>query len=100
MAHAAREREHGRYRRGVGIAAGYWPYSAQPGCQVELAVRDGRLVASTSTQDICNGARTVLANTVVGVFALERNLMRSKRWLATLHSHQARGRAAAAPLQH
>jgi xanthine dehydrogenase YagR molybdenum-binding subunit len=63
--------ENGRYRRGVGIAAGYWPYFWQPGCQVELAVRDGRLVASTSTQDIGNGARTVLANTVAGAFGLE-----------------------------
>ena len=63
--------EHGRYRRGVGVAAGYWPYFWQPGCEVELAVRDGRLVASTSTQDIGNGARTVLANTVAGAFGLE-----------------------------
>jgi xanthine dehydrogenase YagR molybdenum-binding subunit len=62
--------EHGRYRRGVGVAAGYWPYFWQPGCEVELAVRDGRLVASTSTQDIGNGARTVLANTVAGAFGL------------------------------
>jgi len=63
--------EHGRYRRGVGVAAGYWPYFWQPGCEVELAVRDGRLVASTSTQDIGNGARTVLANTVASAFGLE-----------------------------
>ena len=62
--------ENGRYRRGVGVAAGYWPYFWQPGCQVELAIRDGRLVASTSTQDIGNGARTVLANTVAGAFGL------------------------------
>ena len=47
------------------------PYFWQPGCQVELAVRDGKLVASTSTQDIGNGARTVLANTVAGAFGLE-----------------------------
>ena len=89
--------EHGRYRRGVGVAAGYWPYFWQPGCEVELAVRDGRLVASTSTQDIGNGARTVLANTVAGAFGLD--LTRSKRWLAILHSRRARGPAVAAPLQ-
>ncbi len=63
--------ERGRYRRGVGIAAGYWPYFWQPGCEIELAVKDGRLVASTSTQDIGNGARTVLANTVAEAFGLE-----------------------------
>ncbi len=63
--------ERGRYRRGVGIAAGYWPYFWQPGCEVEIAISDGRLVARTSTQDIGNGARTVLANTVAGAFGLE-----------------------------
>ena len=37
----------GRYRRGVGIATGYWLYLWQPGSKVELAVKDGRIVAST-----------------------------------------------------
>ena len=63
--------ERGRYRRGVGVAAGFWPYFWQPGCAVGLAVRDGRLVASTSTQDIGNGARTVLANAVASAFGLD-----------------------------
>jgi len=60
-----------RYRRGVGVAAGYWPYFWQPGCEVELALKEGKLIASTSTQDIGNGARTVLANAVAGAFGLE-----------------------------
>ncbi len=28
----------GRYRRGVGVAAGYWLYLWQPGVKIELAV--------------------------------------------------------------
>ena len=63
--------EKGRYRRGVGVAAGYWLYLWQVGTRVALAVRDGRLVASTATQDIGTGARSVIAETVAREFALE-----------------------------
>src|SRR5258708_4028557 len=61
----------GRYRRGVGVAAGYWLYLWQPGSKVELAVEGGRIVASTATQDIGQGSRTVIANTVAHEFGLE-----------------------------
>src|SRR5437762_8122219 len=61
----------GRYRRGVGVATGYWLYIWQPGSKVELAVKGGRLVASTATQDIGTGSRTVIANTVAQEFELE-----------------------------
>jgi xanthine dehydrogenase YagR molybdenum-binding subunit len=61
----------GRYRRGVGVATGYWLYIWQPGSKVELAVKGGRLVASTATQDIGTGSRTVIANTVAHEFELE-----------------------------
>jgi xanthine dehydrogenase YagR molybdenum-binding subunit len=61
----------GRYRRGVGVATGYWLYIWQPGSTVELAVKGGRLVASTAAQDIGTGTRTVIANTVAREFALE-----------------------------
>jgi xanthine dehydrogenase YagR molybdenum-binding subunit len=61
----------GRYRRGVGVATGYWLYLWQPGVKIELAVKGGRLIASTSTQDIGQGSRTVLANTVAHEFGLE-----------------------------
>jgi xanthine dehydrogenase YagR molybdenum-binding subunit len=69
-AKAVRSRN-GRYRRGVGVAAGYWLYLWQPGSKVELAVKDGRIVASTATQDIGQGSRTVIANTVAQAFGLE-----------------------------
>ena len=61
----------GRYRRGVGIATGYWLYLWQPGSKVEVAVKGGRLIASTATQDIGTGTRTVIANTVAHEFGLE-----------------------------
>jgi xanthine dehydrogenase YagR molybdenum-binding subunit len=61
----------GRYRRGVGVATGYWLYLWQPGSKVELAIGGGRIVASTATQDIGQGSRTVIANTVAHEFGLE-----------------------------
>ncbi|MFZ2160197.1 MAG: molybdopterin-dependent oxidoreductase [Bradyrhizobium sp.] len=61
----------GRYRRGVGVASGYWLYLWQPGVKIEVAVKSGRIVASTSTQDIGQGSRTVIANTVADAFGLE-----------------------------
>src|SRR5439155_11492530 len=61
----------GRYRRGVGVASGYWLYIWQPGSSVEVAVKAGRLIASTSTQDIGQGSRTVIANTVAHAFGIE-----------------------------
>lgn len=61
----------GRYRRGVGVATGYWLYLWQPGSKVEVAVKAGRLVVSTATQDIGTGTRTVIANTVAREFGLE-----------------------------
>jgi xanthine dehydrogenase YagR molybdenum-binding subunit len=61
----------GRYRRGVGVATGYWLYLWQPGSRVEVSVKGGRLIASTATQDIGTGSRTVIANTVAHEFGLE-----------------------------
>ena len=61
----------GRYRRGVGVAAANWFYWWQPGTEVELAVRSGRLVASTAIQDMGTGSRSVLAATIAEAFSLE-----------------------------
>jgi xanthine dehydrogenase YagR molybdenum-binding subunit len=65
------ESQTGRYRRGVGVATGYWLYIWQPGSKVDVAVVGGRLVASCATQDIGQGSRTVIANTVAREFGLE-----------------------------
>jgi xanthine dehydrogenase YagR molybdenum-binding subunit len=61
----------GRYRRGVGVAAGYWLYLWQPGSKVELAVKGGRIVASTAVQDMGTGIRSVIADTIAREFGLE-----------------------------
>jgi xanthine dehydrogenase YagR molybdenum-binding subunit len=63
--------QHGRYRRGVGVAAATWLYWWQPGTEVELAVRGGRLSASAATQDMGTGSRSVLASTLADAFGLE-----------------------------
>jgi len=61
----------GRLRYGIGVASGYWLYFWQPGSKVELAVKGGRLIASTAIQDIGTGSRSVLANTVAHEFGFE-----------------------------
>jgi xanthine dehydrogenase YagR molybdenum-binding subunit len=61
----------GRYRRGVGVAMGYWLYLWQLRTKVELAVEGGRLVAATAVQDIGTGTRSVIADTVAREFGLD-----------------------------
>jgi xanthine dehydrogenase YagR molybdenum-binding subunit len=61
----------GRYRYGIGAAAGYWLYLWQPKTTVALAVENHKLVVSVAIQDIGQGSRTVLANTVAKAFDLE-----------------------------
>jgi xanthine dehydrogenase YagR molybdenum-binding subunit len=61
----------GRYRYGIGVASGYWLYLWQPKSKVELAIENHRLVASVAIQDIGQGSRTVIANTVAREFDLE-----------------------------
>jgi xanthine dehydrogenase YagR molybdenum-binding subunit len=61
----------GRYRRGVGAAAGYWLYLWQLGTKVELAVQGRRLVVKCAVQDIGTGTRSVLSDTVARAFDLE-----------------------------
>jgi xanthine dehydrogenase YagR molybdenum-binding subunit len=61
----------GRYRRGVGVATGYWLYLWQLGSSVELAIKGGRIIASTAVQDIGTGTRSVIASTVAKAFDLE-----------------------------
>ncbi|WP_024515489.1 molybdopterin-dependent oxidoreductase [Bradyrhizobium sp. Tv2a-2] len=61
----------GRYRRGVGMASGYWLYLWQTGSSVELAIKGGRIIASCAVQDIGTGTRSVIANTIAKAFDLE-----------------------------
>ena len=50
---------------------GYWLYLWQLGTKVELAIEGGRIVASTATQDIGTGTRSVIADTVAREFGLD-----------------------------
>jgi xanthine dehydrogenase YagR molybdenum-binding subunit len=61
----------GRFRRGVGVAAGFWLYLWQVDTKVELALKDGRLNASVGAQDIGTGTRTVIADTLAREFGLD-----------------------------
>jgi xanthine dehydrogenase YagR molybdenum-binding subunit len=65
------ETQTGRFRRGVGVATGYWLYLWQLGTKVELALEAGRIVASVATQDIGTGTRSIIADTVAREFGLE-----------------------------
>lgn len=61
----------GRFRRGVGVAAGNWFYFVDPSAEVVVGVEDGRLTVSTASQDMGTGSRTVLARAVAQVFDVE-----------------------------
>jgi xanthine dehydrogenase YagR molybdenum-binding subunit len=50
----------GRFRRGVGVAAGNWIYVLDPGTEVELTVEQGVVVARSAVQDIGTGIRGVI----------------------------------------
>ncbi len=65
------ESQSGRFRRGVGVAAGYWLYLWQLGTKVALAIEGGRLVASVATQDIGTGTRSVIADRIAREFEVE-----------------------------
>ncbi len=63
-------RDAGRYRRGVGVAAGNWLYFVQGNTEVEIGVRRGKVFVACGTQDIGQGSRTVLAETVASAFSV------------------------------
>jgi xanthine dehydrogenase YagR molybdenum-binding subunit len=81
----------GRYRRGVGVAAGNWIYIVDPDCQVVVSVESGRLVASSATQDMGTGSRTVIARAVAGVFDVDPGRVDVR--LGRSHSGTAHGPA-------
>lgn len=60
----------GRYRRGVGVAAGSWFYFVQTNSEVQLVTRRDGLTVASGAQDMGNGTRTVLREGVHRVFGL------------------------------
>jgi xanthine dehydrogenase YagR molybdenum-binding subunit len=67
---------HGRFRRGVGVAAATWFYALDPGTEVELVVDGDTVVARTATQDIGTGARSVIAGVVAEELGLDPDRVR------------------------
>ncbi|MGI5122188.1 molybdopterin-dependent oxidoreductase [Marinactinospora thermotolerans] len=66
----------GRIRHGVGVAAANWPYLLNTGAQVELEVREGRVVARAAIQDIGTGSRSVIADVVAAELGLPADRVR------------------------
>jgi len=54
----------GRYRRGVGLAAATWFYFIQPNMQVQVSSSTSGFSVACATQDMGNGAKTMLAEAV------------------------------------
>ncbi|MFV8754438.1 molybdopterin-dependent oxidoreductase [Nannocystaceae bacterium ST9] len=70
--------DRGRYRRGVGLAAGGWFYFIQPATKVEVALGPEGLIASTASQDMGNGTRTAIANAVARNFGVSPHAVEIK----------------------
>ena len=64
-----------RYKRGVGLASGVWPYFFQPNTQITVTLESGRITAQTASQDIGNGTRTVIAETLARTLGISRDLV-------------------------
>ncbi len=60
-----------RYRRGVGVAGANWFYFVDPDTEIEVSVREGRLVVRNAVQDMGTGSKTLLARAVASVFTVE-----------------------------
>jgi CO/xanthine dehydrogenase Mo-binding subunit/CO/xanthine dehydrogenase FAD-binding subunit len=65
----------GRFRTGVGLASGVWPYFFQPNTRISLTLEGGRLFARCATQDMGNGTRTVIAATIARRLGIDRGLV-------------------------
>jgi xanthine dehydrogenase YagR molybdenum-binding subunit len=61
----------GRYRRGVGLAAGAWLQFWDPHTQVELEIGPSGIVARCACQDTGQGTRTVIATTVAEALGVD-----------------------------
>jgi xanthine dehydrogenase YagR molybdenum-binding subunit len=62
--------DRGRYRRGVGLATAAWFSFTEPRSRVQLDAGPDGIVASSATQDMGNGTRTVIARTIADALGL------------------------------
>jgi xanthine dehydrogenase YagR molybdenum-binding subunit len=63
--------DRGRFRRGIGVAAGQWLYLLHPTTQVSVTLSAEGVTASCATQDIGTGTRSVIAHAVASVLELD-----------------------------
>lgn len=66
----AKSSDSGRFRRGIGLATGCWPYFLQGDTEVELTAGPDGIVASCAVQDMGNGSRSVLAQSIADVLGV------------------------------
>ena len=62
----------GRFRRGVGLAAGAWFHLWDPGTQVEIEAGPEGIVARVATQDVGTGTKSLVAEAIAGKLGLLR----------------------------
>lgn len=77
----------GRFRRGVGVAMGNWFYTYQPSTEVTITASKKGIKVACATQDVGDGARSLLAKTVAETF----NLSPSDIQVEIGHSEAPRG---------
>jgi xanthine dehydrogenase YagR molybdenum-binding subunit len=68
--------ERGRFRRGIGVAMGGWINLFYAGTVVEVAIDGNGVVATTTTQDMGNGSRSVIAQAVAETLWVDRAAVR------------------------
>ncbi len=62
----------GRFRRGVGAACAAWFAFAEPKTRIEIRAGKDGVVASISSQDMGNGTRTIIAQSVADELGIPR----------------------------
>lgn len=60
----------GRHRRGTGLAIAGWFYFVMPSARVQIDAGPEGIVASTATQDVGNGTRSVIAAVIAEVLGV------------------------------
>ncbi len=67
---SAHQADRGRHRRGIGLATAAWFSFTEPKSRIQIDASPAGIVASTASQDIGNGTRTVIANVIAEALGL------------------------------
>ena len=81
----------GRFRRGIGMAAGKWNYFYNPDTYVKVKADADGISAATAAQDIGTGSRSVIARVLSGVFNISPLGVHSRANQHFMNSHQRAG---------